>query len=124
MQKQIGRKQESKQLDDVYGFEHKFQSASSLLDRSTKISEKDKEIIWRFIDLLKALRVSKGKLAKYIFHLKVIGANHDIYFAAATDNQLEAWAFEESRLESQSPFSGNTSSIFQFHKLPTVIAQI
>ncbi|MHB8566991.1 MAG: hypothetical protein ACYC7D_12110 [Nitrososphaerales archaeon] len=58
------------------------------MDRSTKISEKDKEIIWRFIDLLKALRVSKGRLAKYIFHLKVMGENLGLPFESVVGRTL------------------------------------
>ena len=86
-QKQAGRKQKSKPFndsDDVYDFEYKIQNATSVLNRSEKITAHDKERIWQFIDHLKALRVSKGRIAKYIYHLKMIGENLGLEFEAAT----------------------------------------
>ena len=72
--KQLGRKQKSKQFNDsndVYDFEYKLQNATSLLERA-KIAQQDKKKIWEFIELLKALRLSKGGIAKYILHLRLI----------------------------------------------------
>ena len=91
-QKQTGRKQKSKPYndsDDVYDFAYKIQNATSVPNRSEKITPHDKEKIWQFIDHLKALRLSKGRIAKYIYHLKTIGENLGLEFEAATRKDID-----------------------------------
>jgi hypothetical protein len=73
--KQLGRKQKANSFNDVYDFGYKLKNAESLLEREEKISRHDKKKIWEFIELLRALRVSKGRIVKYILHLKKIGEN-------------------------------------------------
>jgi hypothetical protein len=100
--KQLGKRQKSKPFndsDDVYDFEYKLRNAISLLERTEKITPHDKEKIWEFIELLKVLRVSKGRLAKYIFHLKLIGENLGVTFEPATRKDIErfvaGWLYEQ-----------------------------
>ena len=100
--KQLGRKQTSKAFNDtvdVYDFQYKLQNATFLLDGSEKISSHDKEKIWEFVDLLKALRVSKGRIARYILHLKVMGENLGQPFERATRKDIEhfvaSWLYEQ-----------------------------
>jgi integrase/recombinase XerD len=101
--KQLGRKQKSKPFndsEDVYDYEYRLQNAISLVTKSEKISQKDKEHISRFLDLLRALRVSKGRLAKYVFHLKTIGENIGLEFEQATRKDIEHftgnWLYNQS----------------------------
>jgi len=100
--KQLGRKQTSKAFNDtvdVYDFQYKLQNATFLVDGSEKISSHDKEKIWEFVDLLKALRVSKGRIAKYILHLKVMGENLGQPFEQNTRKDIEhfvaSWLYEQ-----------------------------
>ena len=102
MQKELGKKQKSKQFNDsvdVYDFEYKLKNAESLLERSQKIAANDKQRIWEFVELLKALRVSKGRIAKYILHLKLIGENLGIQFDQVTRKDIEhfvaSWLYEQ-----------------------------
>ena len=101
-QKQAGRKQQSKPFndsDDVYNFAYKIQNATSVLNRSEKITPQDKERIWQFIGHLKTLRVSKGRIAKYIYYLKMIGENLGLEFEAASRKDIEhfasSWLYEQ-----------------------------
>ena len=103
MKQQKGKRQKAKQYvdtpDDVYGFEYKLKNASSLLERTEKIAPGDKQKILQFVDLLKALRVSKGRIAKYILHLKLIGENLGVTFEPATRKDIEhfvaTWLYEQ-----------------------------
>lgn len=100
--KQIGKKQKCKPFkinDAIYDFEYKLENALSLLQRA-KISDHDRGKILEFAELLKALRVSKGRIAKYILHLKKIGENLGIAFEAATRNEIQHfvanWLYEQA----------------------------
>jgi hypothetical protein len=67
--KEQGRKQKSERFndsEDVYDYEYRLQNAISLVTRSEKISQKDKEPIARFMDLLRALRVSKVRCSEIL----------------------------------------------------------
>jgi site-specific recombinase XerD len=55
--------------DGIYDYEFALQNAYKRLDES-KISQHDREIIRKFIDHIGCMGVSKGRLAKYLFHLK------------------------------------------------------
>ncbi|MDG6907359.1 MAG: hypothetical protein JRN20_16425 [Nitrososphaerota archaeon] len=72
---------------------------TSLLERTQDISPGDKKRVWEFIELLKALRVSKGRIAKYLFHLRKIGENLGVPFEAATRKDIErfvaTWLYED-----------------------------
>jgi integrase/recombinase XerD len=98
----MGKRQKSKPFNDttdVYDFEYKLKNAISLLQKAQNISQEDKKKIWEFVELLKALRVSKGRIAKYILHLKVIGENLGVSFESATRKDLEhfvaSWLYEQ-----------------------------
>jgi hypothetical protein len=92
--KQLGKRQKTSQFkdtDDVYNFEYKLQNALSLLHRA-KITQHDKQKILDFVGLLRALRVSKGRIAKNILHLKLITENLGIPFEQATRKDIENFA--------------------------------
>jgi hypothetical protein len=57
---------------DIYGYEKRLEDAMRVLAGS-RTTERNKETIRRFIDHLKVQGVSTGRLAKYVYHLKVIG---------------------------------------------------
>jgi hypothetical protein len=85
-----GRQQKARNdSEEIYGFEYKLDNAKSLLRGARNISSHDKNKIWEFLELLKALRVSKGRIAKYILHLKMIGENIGIPFEEANRRRLE-----------------------------------
>jgi hypothetical protein len=67
-EKEAGRKPFNDSVD-IYDFEYKLKNWTSVLNECEKISQEDKEKIWSFIELLRGLRVSTGRIAKYIFHL-------------------------------------------------------
>ncbi len=56
--------------DEIYNYEYTLQNAYKCLDKS-RISYHDKDIIRKFMDHLSSMGVSKGRLAKYLFHLKI-----------------------------------------------------
>ncbi|MDE1862099.1 MAG: tyrosine-type recombinase/integrase [Thaumarchaeota archaeon] len=58
-----------KVVDEIYNYEYAMQNAYKRLDES-KISQHDRDIIRKFIYHLSSMGVSKGRLAKYLFHLK------------------------------------------------------
>ncbi|HVB11868.1 MAG TPA: hypothetical protein VNE86_01950 [Nitrososphaerales archaeon] len=103
MKQRKGKRQKAKQYvdspDDVYGFEYKLKNAFSLLERAEKITPGDKQKILQFVGILKALRVSKGRIAKYILHLKLIGENPGVTFEPATRKDIEnfvaTWLYEQ-----------------------------
>ena len=96
MKQQKGKRQNGKKFvdspDDVYWFEYKLKNAISLLERAQKITPKDKQKIWEFVYLLKALKVSMGRIAKYILHLKLIGEILGVTFEPATRKDIEHFA--------------------------------
>jgi len=57
---------------DIYGYEKRLEDAMRVLAGS-RMAERNKETIRRFIDHLRVQGVSTGRLAKYAYHLKVIG---------------------------------------------------
>lgn len=59
-----------RQADGIYDYEFTLQNAYKRLDES-KISQHDKAIIRKFIGHIACMGVSKGRLAKYLFHLKI-----------------------------------------------------
>jgi len=103
MKKIAGKRQKAKQYvdspDNVYGFEYKLHNAISLLERARKITPEDKQKIWQFVNLLKALRVSKGRIAKYILPLKLIRENLGVTFESASRKDIEnfvgTWLYEQ-----------------------------
>ena len=58
-----------KVADEIYNYKYTLQNAYKRLDECN-ISQHDRDIIRRFIDHLGTMGVSKGRLAKYLFHLK------------------------------------------------------
>lgn len=91
--KQLGKRQNSSPYHDTvdeYNFEYKLKNAYSLLDRA-KIDPQGKHKILEFVDLLKALRVSKGRVAKYIPHLKITRENLGVQFEKAARKDTRKW---------------------------------
>ncbi len=58
-----------KVVDEIYDYQYTLQNAYKCLEKC-KIPQRDKDIIRRFIEHLSSMGVSKGRLAKYLFHLK------------------------------------------------------
>jgi len=68
-----GKEDDDKDKDkDIYGYEKRLEDAMRVLAGS-RTTERNKETIRRFIDHLEVQGVSTGRLAKYAYHLKVIG---------------------------------------------------
>ncbi len=73
---------------DIYHFDRSLKAAYALLDRSA-IDPRDKELIRSFARHLEAQNVGKGRLAKYIFTLKVVAEHLGCRFEDATRNDIE-----------------------------------
>ncbi|MDE1862989.1 MAG: tyrosine-type recombinase/integrase [Thaumarchaeota archaeon] len=58
-----------KTVDEIYDYQYTLQNAYKRLDESN-ISQHDRDIIRKFTYHLSSMGVSKGRLAKYLFHLK------------------------------------------------------
>ncbi len=56
---------------DIHDYRKRLESAKRLLQES-EILQKDKELILKFTDVLRAERISLGRVAKYIYNLKVL----------------------------------------------------
>jgi len=98
-QGQIEEVERRRREDDIYDFERSYRNASELLAKTDNISEHDKQLIWKFLDVLKALRVSKGRQAKYLYHLKTICENLGMEVEKATRQDIEHfvahWLYEQ-----------------------------
>ena len=57
-----------KEADDVYNYGYALRNSLKRLDESEILSEGDKELIREFLEHLRAMRVSTGRLAKYRIH--------------------------------------------------------
>jgi integrase/recombinase XerD len=75
--------------DSIYYYASRLQSALSLIDKSTKIAKADKQTILDFLDLLRAKRVSTGRLAKYAYHLRTIAENLGTTFEKTQRKDIE-----------------------------------
>ncbi|MGI0092130.1 MAG: tyrosine-type recombinase/integrase, partial [Nitrososphaerales archaeon] len=75
--------------NDIYDYQYRLANAFSLIDRSTKISSRDKDLIRGFDKVLQATNVSIGRRAKYLFHLKTIGENIGLPFESANRKDIE-----------------------------------
>jgi integrase len=76
---------------DIYDYQYRLANAISLIQRSTKISARDKELIWNFDKMLQATNVSIGRRAKYLYHLKTIGENFGTRFEKAKRPDVETF---------------------------------
>ncbi len=56
---------------DIHDYRKRLERATRLLQES-KISSQDKEFILKFADVLRAERISFGRVAKYVYSLKVL----------------------------------------------------
>lgn len=56
----------------MYDYEYWLKNAYDLLDQSTKISQKDKELIRSFVDNLRVRALGTGRLAKHVFKLRIM----------------------------------------------------
>jgi integrase/recombinase XerD len=75
--------------DDIYDYEYRLKSGLELLDRTKTIAVEDKALIKDFLAHLKANGVSTGRLAKYLFHLKNLGAHLGVTFKEAKRADIE-----------------------------------
>ncbi len=73
--------------DDVYDYDYALANGLKLLE--SQVPEKDRALIKRLIEHLKAQGVSTGRLAKYIFHLKTIRLNLGCDFEDAKREDIE-----------------------------------
>jgi len=80
----------TKKENDLYNYEYRLLNAISLVDRSTILTQRDKELLSNFHTALKATDVSTG--AKYIFHLKVFGEKLGCEFEKATRKDIERFS--------------------------------
>ena len=58
-------------VNQIYYYDARYRNALKLLEESSSISKEDKDAIKEFIDHLRSQGVSIGRIAKYLFHLKV-----------------------------------------------------
>ncbi len=74
--------------DSIYDYDYRLRNALSLLGRSS-LCDRDRELVLSFVDLLTAQGVSRGRLAKYVFHLKVAGERLALPFEDAGRRDIE-----------------------------------
>jgi len=97
------RKQEGKPREyddnDIHNFAYRIRNAYSLVESSKTIRARDKELIFDFIEHLKARRVSVGRQAKYLYHLKVLCEHLGVETEKATRRDIEylvgGWLYVE-----------------------------
>ncbi|MEM3684189.1 MAG: hypothetical protein QXT39_00865 [Conexivisphaerales archaeon] len=56
--------------DGIYNYNYSLSHAKKLLNDSVSINQGDKELFVDLVEHLASCGVSKGRLAKYIYHLK------------------------------------------------------
>ncbi|MEM1986655.1 MAG: tyrosine-type recombinase/integrase [Nitrososphaeria archaeon] len=76
-------------VNQIYYYDAKYNNAVRLLEQSSSISKEDKEAIREFIDHLRSQGVSVGRLAKYIFHLRVFREQLGKNFREASRRDIE-----------------------------------
>ena len=75
--------------DDIYDYEYRLKRGLELRDRTTTIASEDRGFIKDFLTHFKANGVSTGRLAKYLFHLKNLGAHFGVTFKEAKRPDIE-----------------------------------
>ncbi|MCX8188340.1 MAG: site-specific integrase [Nitrososphaeria archaeon] len=76
-------------VNQIYYYDAKYNNALKLLEQSSSISKEDKEAIKEFIDHLRSQGVSVGRLAKYLFHLRVFREQLGKNFREASRKDIE-----------------------------------
>ncbi|MEM3186440.1 MAG: hypothetical protein QXQ39_07170 [Conexivisphaerales archaeon] len=76
-------------VNQIYYYDAKYNNALKLVKQSASISKEDKEAIKEFIDHLRSQGVSVGRLAKYLFHLKVFREQLGKNFSEASRKDIE-----------------------------------
>ncbi len=76
-------------VNQIYYYNVRYNNALKLLEQSSSISKEDKETIKEFIDHLRSQGVSVGRLAKYLFHLRVFREQLGKNFREASRRDIE-----------------------------------
>jgi len=79
--------------EQIYYYGTSFRDALKLLE-SSRLCEEDKASIKAFVEHLRSQGVSVGRLAKYVFHLKVFGEALGKCFKEASRKDVEAFMAE------------------------------
>ncbi|MEM3403787.1 MAG: tyrosine-type recombinase/integrase [Nitrososphaeria archaeon] len=79
--------------DQIYYYDRRLRNALTLLEKSTMLKE-DRDVVKGFIEHLESQGVSVGRLAKYVFHLKVFGEELGKPFKEASRRDLERFMIE------------------------------
>jgi seryl-tRNA synthetase len=70
-------------VEDMFYAAKRLENALKPLQKSEKLTQKDKKAIRDFVENLKARRVSVSRIGRYVYHLRTIGENLGTTFEAA-----------------------------------------
>ncbi len=83
-------------MSDIHGYSKRLEQALNRVRASEKIVEEDKKLVERFSIVLRTQRISLGRVAKYVNHLKIVAetlpvltkSNRGMHLASRKDIEL------------------------------------
>ncbi len=96
-------------MSDIHQYSKRLEQALKRVSVSEKITEQDKKVTERFSTVLRTQRISIGRVAKYVNHLKIIGETLPVLthsergLGAATKEDLEQLSIYINESESYKP---------------------
>jgi integrase len=116
-------------MKDIHGYSKRLDQALVRIARSTVIGQHDKQLIERFSVVLRAQKISTGRVAKYLCHLKKVAeilpalTKSERGLAGATKEDIERLGIwinesEEYRPHTKSDFSTVLKRFYQWLKAP------
>jgi integrase len=116
-------------MKDIHGYSKRLDQALVRVARSSVVCEQDKQLIERFSVVLRAQRISTGRVAKYACHLKTIAealptlTHSERGMTGATKDDIERLGIwinesEEYRPHTKSDFATVLKRFYQWLKAP------
>ena len=116
-------------MKDIHGYSKRLDQALARVAKSSAIGEQDKQLIERFSVVLRAQRISTGRVAKYVCHLKTIAdtlptvTRSERGLIGATKDDIERLGIwinesEKYRPHTKSDFATVLKRFYQWVKAP------
>ncbi|MHB8566965.1 MAG: tyrosine-type recombinase/integrase [Nitrososphaerales archaeon] len=96
-------------MSDIHGYSKRLEQALKRVRVSEKIAEEDKKLEERFSIVLRTQRISLGRVAKYVSHLKIVAetlpllTNSDRGLHSASKEDIELLSIHINELETYGP---------------------
>jgi hypothetical protein len=94
----------------LYNYDYWLKNAWDMLERSPRISQRDKELVRAFVDHLKVRALGTGRLAKHVQKLKVMLEILGVQVETATRADVESWSLRW-RISTFAPSPSSTTPL-------------